>query len=87
MQRIIVNDNIWGRLGTDSDNRKPKRMFVREPREQHGCLRRSGQYPDTGMKLKIAFVLVRFDHVARTDLTHFRIFPRNLALAFTQYLR
>ena len=28
-------------------------------------------------------VLVRFDHVALTDLTHFRIFPRNLAPDFT----
>jgi hypothetical protein len=26
------------------------------------------------------------DHVALTDLTHFRIFPRNLALHLTQYL-
>jgi hypothetical protein len=30
-------------------------------------------------------VLVRFDHVALTDLTHFRIFPRNLAPDFTHY--
>jgi hypothetical protein len=31
----------------------------------------------------------RFDHVAKTDLTdltHFRIFPRNLAPDFTHYL-
>jgi hypothetical protein len=31
-------------------------------------------------------VLVRFDHIALTDLTHFRIFPRNLAPDFTHYL-
>jgi len=31
-------------------------------------------------------VLVRFYQVALTDLTHFRIFPRNLALHLTQYL-
>jgi hypothetical protein len=31
-------------------------------------------------------VLLRFDHVALTDLTHFRIFPRNLAPDFTHYL-
>jgi hypothetical protein len=31
-------------------------------------------------------VLVHLDHVARTDLTHFRIFPRNLAPDFTHYL-
>jgi hypothetical protein len=35
---------------------------------------------------EIARVFVRFDHVALTDLTHFRIFPRNLALHLTQYL-
>jgi hypothetical protein len=35
---------------------------------------------------KIARVLVRLDHVALTDLTHFRIFPRNLAPDFTHYL-
>jgi hypothetical protein len=33
-----------------------------------------------------ARVLVRFDHVALTDLTHFRIFPRNLEPDFTHYL-
>ena len=31
-------------------------------------------------------MLVRLNHVALTDLTHFRIFPRNLALHLTQYL-
>ena len=31
-------------------------------------------------------MLVRFYQVALTDLTHFRIFPRNLALHLTQYL-
>ena len=31
-------------------------------------------------------MLVRFDHVALTDLTHLRIFSRNLALHLTQYL-
>ena len=35
---------------------------------------------------EIARVLVRLDHVAPTDSTHFRIFPRNLALHLTQYL-
>jgi hypothetical protein len=35
---------------------------------------------------EIARVLVRFDHVALTDLTHFRIFPRNLEPDFTHYL-
>jgi hypothetical protein len=35
--------------------------------------------------LEIAIVLVRFNHVALTDLTHFRIFPRNLAPDFTLY--
>jgi hypothetical protein len=33
-----------------------------------------------------ARVLVRFDQVALTDLTHFRIFPRNLEPDFTHYL-
>jgi hypothetical protein len=33
-----------------------------------------------------ALLLVRFDHVALTDLTHFGIFRRNLALHLTQYL-
>ena len=31
-------------------------------------------------------MLVRLDHVALTDLTHLRIFPRNLALRLTLYL-
>ena len=31
-------------------------------------------------------MLVRLDHAALTDLTHLRIFPRNLALHLTQYL-
>ena len=35
--------------------------------------------------IELARVLVRFDHVALTDLTHFRIFPRNLAPDFTHY--
>ena len=35
---------------------------------------------------EIARMFVRFDHVALTDLTHFRIFPRNLAPDFTHYL-
>jgi len=35
---------------------------------------------------EIALVLVRLDHVALTDLTHFRIFPRNLEPDFTHYL-
>ena len=35
---------------------------------------------------ELARVLVRFDHVALTDLTHFRIFPRNLEADFTHYL-
>jgi hypothetical protein len=35
--------------------------------------------------VEIALVLVRFNHVALTDLTHFRIFPRNLAPDFTLY--
>jgi len=30
-------------------------------------------------------VFVRFDHIALTDLTHFRIFPRNLGPDFTHY--
>jgi len=34
---------------------------------------------------EIARVLMRLDHVALTDLTHFRIFPRNLAPDFTHY--
>jgi len=34
---------------------------------------------------KLADMLVRLDHVALTDLTHFRIFPRNLAPDFTHY--
>jgi len=29
---------------------------------------------------------MRLDHVALTDLTHLRIFPRNLAPDFTHYL-
>jgi hypothetical protein len=29
-------------------------------------------------RFEIARVLVRLDHVALTDFTHFRIFPRNL---------
>ena len=29
---------------------------------------------------------MRLDHLALTDLTHFRIFPRNLARDFTHYL-
>jgi len=33
-----------------------------------------------------ARVLVRLDHGALTDLTHFRIFPRNLEPDFTHYL-
>jgi hypothetical protein len=33
-----------------------------------------------------ACLLVRFDHVVLTDLTHFRIFPRNLEPDFTHYL-
>jgi len=36
--------------------------------------------------LEIALVLVRFDDVALTDSTHFRIFPRNLEPDFTHYL-
>ena len=32
-----------------------------------------------------ARVRVRLDHVAVTDLTHFRIFPRNLEPDFTHY--
>jgi hypothetical protein len=35
---------------------------------------------------ELALVLVRLDHGALTDLTHFRIFPRNLAPDFTHYL-
>ena len=35
---------------------------------------------------EIARMFVRFDHVALTDLTHFRIFPRNLEPDFTHYL-
>jgi hypothetical protein len=35
---------------------------------------------------ELARVRVRFDHVALTDLTHFRIFPRNLEPDFTHYL-
>jgi hypothetical protein len=35
---------------------------------------------------ELTLVLVRFDPVALTDLTHFRIFPRNLAPDFTHYL-
>jgi hypothetical protein len=35
---------------------------------------------------EIPRVLLRFDHVALTDLTHFRIFPRNLEPDFTHYL-
>jgi hypothetical protein len=35
---------------------------------------------------EIARVRVRFNHVALTDLTHFRIFPRNLEPDFTHYL-
>ena len=35
---------------------------------------------------ELARVLARLDHVALTDLTHFRIFPRNLERDFTQYL-
>jgi hypothetical protein len=34
---------------------------------------------------EIAVVLLRLDHVALTDLTHFRIFPRNPAPDFTHY--
>jgi hypothetical protein len=37
--------------------------------------------------LKIARLFVLLDQVAATDLTHFRIFPRNLAPGFTHYLR
>ena len=36
--------------------------------------------------LEIARQFVRLDHVALTDLTHFRIFPRNLEPDFTHYL-
>jgi hypothetical protein len=36
--------------------------------------------------LEIARLFVRFDHVALTDLMHFRIFPRNLEPDFTHYL-
>jgi hypothetical protein len=36
--------------------------------------------------LEIARLLVRLDHVALTDLTHFRILPRNLEPDFTHYL-
>ena len=35
---------------------------------------------------ELARVLLRFDHVALTDLTHFRIFPRNLVPDFTHYI-
>ena len=35
---------------------------------------------------ELARVLVRFDSVALTDLTHFRSFPRNLEPDFTHYL-
>jgi hypothetical protein len=43
--------------------------------------------PDTiqSPPLEITLVLVGLDHVALTDLTHFRIFPRNLAPDFTHY--
>ena len=41
---------------------------------------------ETSPLFEIARVPVRLDHVALTDLTHFRIFPRNLALHLTQYL-
>jgi hypothetical protein len=34
---------------------------------------------------EVARVFVRLDHVALTDLTHFRIFARNLAPDFTHY--
>jgi len=34
---------------------------------------------------ELALVLVRLDHVALTDLTHSRIFPRNVAPDFTHY--
>jgi hypothetical protein len=34
---------------------------------------------------EIARMLMRLDHVSITDLTHFRIFPRNLAPDFTHY--
>jgi hypothetical protein len=36
--------------------------------------------------LEIARLFVRLDQVALTDLTHFRIFPRNLEPDFTHYL-
>jgi hypothetical protein len=35
---------------------------------------------------ELAGVLIVLDHVALTDLTHLRIFPRNLASDFTHYL-
>ena len=37
-------------------------------------------------KVAIARLLARLDHIALTDLTHFRIFPRNLEPDFTHYL-
>jgi hypothetical protein len=40
----------------------------------------------TSPLFEIALVLVRLDHAALTDLTHFRIFPRNLEPDFTHYL-
>jgi hypothetical protein len=36
--------------------------------------------------VEIARLFGRLDHVALTDLTHFRIFPRNLEPDFTHYL-
>jgi len=41
---------------------------------------------DLSELFQLARVLVRFDSVALTDLTHFRIFPRNLEADFTHYL-
>jgi hypothetical protein len=35
---------------------------------------------------ELALVLVRLNHVALTDLTHFRIFSRNREPDFTHYL-
>jgi hypothetical protein len=35
---------------------------------------------------ELARVLVRFDYIAVTDLTHFRIFSRNVEPNFTHYL-
>jgi hypothetical protein len=65
-------------------------MVIYRPRKAESLkIRSSGTCDVMGGKtsrlFEIAAVLVRLDRVALTDLTHFRIFPRNLAPDFTHY--